>query len=89
MIEPKTRTAVQTLDDEFLLIRAKLLEIAASLDRIERAPGEAGKDTRVSQIHEAIALLRQNNPDADLAERLQLIFSLPYPAEWKSEFGIR
>jgi len=79
---PHERDATEVLDRDFLEIRAKLLEIAASLDRITRAPGRrVDPDPRLAQIHQAIdALLR---PDPDRAETIQLIFSLPYNEAWQ------
>lgn len=79
---PHERDATEVLDRDFLEIRAKLLEIAASLDRFTRAPGRrAEPDLRLAQIHQAIeALLR---PDPDRAETVQLIFSLTYNESWQ------
>jgi hypothetical protein len=89
----KSRTAAQTLDNEYLLVRAKLLEIAASLDRIERADGTIANDPRISQIQTAIAILQATTLSDDSnapnrAEELQLTFSLPYETGWQSEFGL-
>ena len=85
---PHTATAAQILDREFLTIRGKLLEVAAALDRIARGKGPAagGKgaalaDPRLEQIRETLAMLGQDG--ADRAEKLQLIFSLPYEPGWR------
>ena len=40
----------QILDREYLTLRAKILEIAASLDRIERADGDVSDDDRVNEV---------------------------------------
>jgi len=84
------RDALEVLDRDFLEIRAKLLEIAASLDRITRAPGRPcdPPDPRLAQIHQAIDALRR--PDPDRAETIQLIFSLPYEESWQEvlELGV-
>ena len=37
----KPRDAMDVLDRDFLETRCKILEIAATLDRIDRAPGAA------------------------------------------------
>jgi hypothetical protein len=41
-----SRTARDVFDQEFLTIRAKLLEVAAALDRIDRAGGSLANDPR-------------------------------------------
>jgi hypothetical protein len=73
----------QALDREFLSIRAKLLEIAATLDRIDRAGGASAEDGRVSLIRQAVATLLR--PDDDRAEQIQLLFSRPYDDEWQEK----
>ena len=87
-----TRTAAETIDAEYLLIRAKLLEVAASLDRIERSEGHVMGDPRLDQIAAAVAIL-QSMPSPDhenprRAEELQRVFSLPYQPDWRSAFGL-
>jgi len=82
------RDALEVLDRDFLEIRAKLLEIAAGLDRITRAPGRPVEppDPRLAQIHRAIDALR--GPDPDRAETIQLIFSLPYDEAWRETLEV-
>lgn len=58
----------------FLEHRAKLIDIAAFLDRVERAGGDSS-DFRIRAMHEAIAQL--GTPGADRARRVQLAFSDP------------
>ena len=79
-------TASQVLDREFLEIRAKVLELAASFDRLDRAEGVVAGDPRLSLIHEAINVL-QSDAD-DRAEQVQLIFSLHYDDEWQKNFDM-
>ena len=71
------QNATHILDEQFLTARAKLIDVAAILDRIERADDSqsAGGDLRMKQIRQAIGQLLE--PGQDRAERLQLIFSLP------------
>ncbi len=71
--------AMQILDQQFLDVRAKLIEIAAALDRIDRAadPRDAASlaaDARITQIRRAVEQLLEPGPGR--AERLQMIFSL-------------
>ena len=54
-----TRDAMQVLDHDFLETRAKLLEVAAILDRIDRAPARHGEhpDVRMYQLRRAVEAL--------------------------------
>ncbi len=79
-----TATATTLFEQEFLPIRAKLLEVAASLDRLDRAAGPLPDDVRMSQLRQAIEVLLQ--AEAGRAERIQLTFSLPYDEAWQKEF---
>ena len=78
--------APHVFEREFLLVRAKLLEIAASLDRIGRAQGEVRTDRRAKLIHEALDVLRQAH--GDRAEQIQMIFSLDYDDQWQEKFDL-
>jgi len=81
---PKTRNASDVFEQEFLPIRAKILEVAAELDRLDRASGSVKNDQRRLQVQAAIqALVR---PDDNRAEQVQLIFSRPYEEEWRKNF---
>ena len=83
---PSTRTAREIFDQEFLLARAKILEVAAAHDRIDRADGSLANDVRRTQIQAAIQVLLR--PDDDRAEQIQLIFSRPYDREWREKFEL-
>ena len=65
-------------------MRAKLLEVAAALDRLDRAEGNADSDRRRTQVQAAIQVLLR--PEDDRAEQIQLIFSRPYEPEWQDRF---
>jgi hypothetical protein len=79
-----SRSQNEVFDQEFLPIRAKLLEVAAALDRIDRAGGSAAAEQRRTQIQAAIQVLLR--PEDDRAEQLQLIFSRPYEDDWRQKF---
>jgi hypothetical protein len=81
---PESRTATAVFDQEFLLIRAKLLEVAAALDRIGRADGTVTGDPRWGKISIAISTLLQ--AENDRAEQIQLNFSRPYEDDWQENF---
>jgi hypothetical protein len=74
------------LDREFLEIRARLLQVAAALDRLDRAAGDVSHDKRRIDLDRAIQVLGQSG--SGRAETLQLVFSLPYDQGWKSTFGL-
>ena len=85
---PTTQTAVELLDRHFLETRHHVLDIAAALDRIDRADDAAKtrSDVRYLQLAQAIGVLTDGKPDR--AERIQMVFSLPYDEHWKSSFGV-
>jgi hypothetical protein len=78
--------AAECLDREFLEIRARLLQLAAALDRVERAAGDVSEDPRLAKIAEALAVLAGAGDDR--AEQIQLIFSRPYTEDWRKRFGM-
>jgi hypothetical protein len=83
---PNARESLEVLEQEFLPVRAKILEVAAALDRLDRASGSLGSESRRAQIHAAIQVLLR--PDDDRAERIQLIFSRPYMDDWREKLGV-
>lgn len=72
------------LDQEFLPLRAKLIEIGAALDRLDRVGALDKRDPRVAGIGKAVEVLLA--ADGDRAERIQVVFSRPYDADWRSKF---
>ena len=74
------------LDREYLPIRAKILEIAAALDRIQRTSAEALTELRWGQLQTGIHLLQSDDPER--AEQVQLLFSRPYDAQWRESLGV-
>lgn len=78
--------APKILEDEFLQIRAKILQIGAALDRIDRADGAVSGEPRMAQIARAIDTLTSSG--GDRAEKIQLIFSLPYDGNWRTAFAL-
>ena len=84
MTLPRTPDAV--LEQEFLPLRAKILEIAAGLDRLDRAGGTAGDDRRRERLEQAIRLLLEDQPHR--AEQVQRLFSREYESDWRNKFDI-
>ncbi len=70
-------TAEQVLDKYFLDARCMLLEVAATLDRFDRAEGGGSGDPRLDKLHEALAIVADRQASADRAERLLTLFSDP------------
>jgi hypothetical protein len=75
--------AIDVFDQEFLTIRAKLLEVAASLDRIRRGAGTVEDDPRMMSVQRAIGVLAAEQPER--AEQIQLIFSRDYDDQWQDK----
>ena len=83
---PTPMAAAAVLNREFLEIRAKLLEVAASFDRIDRGSGSVDGDPRINLLHEALGILGEER--ADRAEALQLLFSRQYDESWRERFRL-
>ncbi|MEQ8211217.1 MAG: hypothetical protein RH917_15425 [Lacipirellulaceae bacterium] len=76
----------QVLEREFLLVRAKILEIAAALDRIDRGEGELPQTDQKRLLRQGIEKLLADS--ADRAEAIQLLFSREYQPNWREEFQV-
>lgn len=74
------------LDREFLNVRCRLLDLAAALDRMDRAGDSDKNDSRRQQTREALVILGSDGTDR--AERLQMNFSLPYDGQWRQRYGV-
>ena len=78
--------ANQILDREFLEIRSRILDVASSLDRIQRADGDVSSDPRMRKLTEALQIVLMQDPHR--AEKIQLLFSREYDEHWKDEFSL-
>lgn len=76
-------TAPKALDVHFLEARARLLDLAAILDRIGRGEDASAiaADPRLVRIRQALDVLRDS--EGSRAERIQQIFSLEYDPTWE------
>jgi len=90
-----SRTAQQVLQEEFLIARARILELAAIFDRIDRAadddsPPSTGHHEKAKQqlqwLAEAIAILQDSAPER--ASRVQILMSRPYDPNWREQWTI-
>ena len=79
-------SASAVLDREFFELRAKILELGASLDRMGRGDGSVAGDPRMALLHKGIEILKSE--ETDRAERIQLLFSLEYNDQWRQDFQI-
>ncbi len=76
-------TAQAVLDQYFLDARCMLIELAATLDRYDRAAacgngnGAGQPEPRIEQLHAAIRLLAADHKTADRSEQLLNLFSDP------------
>lgn len=69
-------SAKQVLDTYFLEARCKLIEVAATLDRVDRAPHaeDIKNDPRLAFIRDALKILESDKPNR--AELIELRYSL-------------
>ena len=75
-------TAEEVLNREFLEIRAKILEVAAAFDRLDRAEGSVAGDRRMALLREALESIV--DLDHERAEQVQLLFSRAYDDAWQN-----
>jgi hypothetical protein len=78
--------APEVLNREFFEIRARILQIAAALDRMDRAGGSLASDGRRKKIDEGLTALLSG--DSNRAELVQQLFSLAYDSQWKEKFAL-
>lgn len=76
--------------ESFLQTRAKLLEIAATFDRIDRGAESTPLGGDASQKRELLKAATEIllSDSADRAERLQQLFSREYESNWRDQFGL-
>lgn len=73
--------AEQILDREYLQVRASILDLAAALDRQDRADGSVEDNHRRKLLESGIAILSSGS--ADRAAQVQLLFSREYDPAWR------
>jgi hypothetical protein len=73
---PASTPAGTLLGVELLAIRFRLIELAATLDRIDRAGGVAADDPRWLPIRRSLEILAARGPNR--AAQVQMAFSLPH-----------
>ena len=78
--------ANQILEREYLEMRARILELAACLDRIDRAEGNVDDHEKLIALRKGIDILCS---DGERAKQVQLLFSREYQDSWVDEFEIK
>jgi hypothetical protein len=73
-------SAPRVLDQFYLDARSRLLDVAATLDRLDRGEGNSAADPRVERIRQALLILLEQK--GGRAERVQKLFSLDYDPDW-------
>jgi len=74
------------MDREFLTLRSRLIDLAAILDRIDRAGDGSVTDPRLGEVRRSLDVLSDGNPDR--VERVLRVFSLPYETSWQEQYGL-
>lgn len=80
------RSGQQILDAEMLQLRAKLLEMASTLDRIERGDEPKADGHAMDTVQQALQTLLRTG--GSRAERIQLLFSRSYDAAWRETWEV-
>ena len=80
------QSAPEVFDQTFLLVRARILEIAAALDRIDRAEEAAvvRADPRFAQIRQGLEILLSEGTHR--AAQIQEAFSDQYDPTWMKKY---
>lgn len=83
---PVPSGAPAALDRDYLDIRARLLDLAAALDRVDRDSRSDAHDPRRSAIARALDVLAGGQPQR--ATRIQELFSRPYDPQWRTRLDV-
>ena len=80
------QTAPEVFEQTFLQVRAKILEVAATLDRLDRAEAAASvrSDPRFGQIRQGLEILLSDG--FHRAAQIQEIFSDQYDPTWMKKY---
>jgi len=80
------RSAEQIVSDEFMIARAKILELAATLDRIERATGDVDGSRSMQLLVQGMNILCDD--EVEKVKRVQLLMSRQYEPQWQSHMAM-
>jgi len=79
-------SASEVLDREFLEMRALILQLAASFDRIDRSKSPAAQAEKLRQLQDGVKILLDDSENK--AKQVQMLFSNPYAQDWAARFGL-
>jgi hypothetical protein len=80
------RSAAQIIAEEFMIARAKIVELAATLDRIERASGNVEDSRNMQLLVQGMHILIDDQ--FEKAKRVQLLMSRDYNPNWQNLMSI-
>ncbi len=80
------RSAEQIVADDFMIARARIVELAATLDRIERATGDVEDSKNMQLLIQGMQVLCDE--EVEKAKRVQLLMSRHYDPQWQSQMSI-
>ncbi len=80
------RNADKIVADEFMIARAKIVELAATLDRIERASGDVDDSKQMQLLVQGMHILCDD--EVEKTKRVQLLMSRQYDPQWQTQMSI-
>ena len=80
------RKAEAILQAEYLTARSKILDLAATLDRIDRGQGSVADNAQMTLLMDAMKILLGN--ESERARAVQLHFSRSYDADWRTKLAV-
>ena len=80
------RNADRILSEEFIVARSKILELAATLDRMEMAPGDVANAAQKELLDQGLAILVDG--ESEKSKRIQLLMSRQYDPEWRTKLDV-
>ena len=80
------RSAQQIVAEDFMIARARIVELAAVLDRIDRAAGDVNDSKNMLLLVQGLHILC--DVEAEKAKRVQLLMSRQYDPQWQTQMSI-
>jgi len=80
------RSAQQIVAEDFMIARARIVELAATLDRIERATGDVDDSKNMQLLMQGMQILCDD--EVEKAKRVQLMMSRQYDPHWQTQMSI-
>ena len=80
------RSAQQIVAEDFMIARARIVELAATLDRNERATGDVVDSKNMQLLMQGMHILCDD--EVEKAKRVQLLMSRQYDPQWQTQMSI-